>query len=413
MANYSSSVLIEELGDERQVLRAIELRGPALPHAPAEWGGENAMTTTWYAGNPDDATQQFMVAKLAPSQWQGCWRLTQMTRMPSKFTDIGAAPRDIKTPQTLRDLVEDFATKGRRLRVTWIVNSEDAALRGRVVREGRVSSFKFPHHGTADIEWNIEFAWASKGEKSERVSAAREDNVKSATAALQAAMDVIQKVAISRINTSKAEIPGSATVDTLGQLEALANYPQELVDGISRSSQRVQSQLGSVTELITAAKDSPFVLAGALVEISRDSVRVLNDFTDAISSVPSELTTLKDDAASVIRAARDYGAVQDAVEIAAKRARELGDSAANSTGTNAGRGEVTARSSSSTKPGSLIAIRIVHEGDTPESLALEFYGTPDAAMELLRANRLPFHQTTLTPGTILIIPELQSVRRTA
>ncbi len=58
--------------------------------------------------------------------------------------------------------------------------------------------------------------------------------------------------------------------------------------------------------------------------------------------------------------------------------------------------------------GGIRAVHVTRRGDTAEGLARRYYKTSDGAVDILRANHLPWTQVDFAPGTTLIIPLLTS-----
>lgn len=415
MAAYSTSIQIEELDSGASPLRVLELRGPGLPKQGANWGGESTVPTTWYPGNPDEATQQVLASKELPSKWEGTWRLTMLNRAPCRLQDAsglaGISPQsaeDVTSPGTLADILDDLRRKGRVLRVTWTVASTTPGVARTIQRLGRMVRADFRYDRSTDVNWEIEWSWKSRGATQQRVTSTRDDNQQSAATALQNAAQGAIVAAQTVIQASNRNLKNSASRFTLGQLEAFALYPQTLVKSITTQLGRIVlafNDAAQVANLSTTAADQT---VGALVDLARDTVDLGNQFRDQLNRTPFEVQSKSDNVADLLRSFRYFAQVDDASQVACRKGEDLQAQFRPTLSTNPGGGAVSSRSLGGSHGRDFLAVRTTRKGDTPQSLSQLYYGTPDREVDILKANRLPWHQVSFDPGTILVIPFLQN-----
>jgi hypothetical protein len=417
---YTSTVTIEELDQSRAPQRTLILVGPGLPKMGANWGFENVLPTTWYPGNPFEATQQVLVAKELPSDWEGEWNITRLNRFPSSFSDSSGAA-DVISPGFLVDVFEDMGRKGNRLRVTWIVDSQtqlgpnaspadqqaassnDAAISRTIVREGRIKQFNAKYTRSTDVEWQVSFSWQSRGGTQQRVVATRDGNVDTASSALFAALTAAQLAVQNLLNEQ-------ATQSTLGQLEQLARYPLELLGAVNTQIENALFDIGNVAGIVTEFRNLPFNLASQVVDIANDIVGTANLFTDSFSRTPIEQQILSDQVSDQTRAQTDMGQIQDQLALVARQGASTQAQMRDAISTNPGRGNISSAQASGTTAGGLVAVRICKAGDTPQSVSRLYYGTIDHDIDILRANHLPWYQSSFDPGSLIVIPTISSTK---
>jgi hypothetical protein len=400
---YSSSLVIEELNSNRVVQRTLTLLGPGLPKQGANWGFENALVTTWYPGNPDQATQQMLVAKEMPSNWEGEWHLTLLNRKPQKFEGADGSSVKIISPGALVDLFEDIGRRGLRLRVTWLVSSSDVSIARKIVREGRIKHFEAKYRTSVDLEWSVEFSWMSRGlQQSRTAGPAQDPNVNSASNNLIAA-GILTQAAVAALISAQ----NSPTAFTLGQLEQIAEYPLELLGTVNTQIENALFSLNQISGIVTQFKNLPYNMASQAVGVAADVVDSCHVFTDSFTRTPVEKQVLSDQVASLSSSMTDLGAVDDSMALTARAAQQTQAQLRTMISTNGpGGGSLSVQTSSGMQPGTVLAIRLTRRGDTPQSLSQLYYGTVDHDLDILRANNLPWHQVSFDPGSILVIPAL-------
>lgn len=408
--SYSSTLLIEELDtDSGSPRRVVTLVGPSLPFMGAAWSGENELVTTWYSGNPAEATQQMLVPKELPSTWEGEWNRTLMGKVPAIFQDQDHT-LPVIDPIVMRDLIEDIARSGRRLRVSWVVDGTSADQRSKTVREGRIKKWEFKHQRMQDIQWNLEFHWLGRGRAQQRVVSVRDDSQTAALAALNA--DFVDFLSAAKaqdfISSNKLTRLSSTTV-TLGQLEAIANAPNAILTSATRQLTR---QLNTFKDAVALGKKfvtMPAQLANTTVDFARNTLAIANKTSDSLSRIPVELMSVKTKVSDVTRAAQYFGKNVDACRRVSRRAHEYDLKVRSQRVTGALRGELD-RSQTTSRPSDVLATVVTKEGDTPQRLSMRYYQTPDHAIDILRTNRLPDYQTSFAKGKIIIIPNLTTTR---
>lgn len=383
----------------------------------AEWGSQLVMKTTWYPGNAAEATQQILVPVEVPSQWEGVWRRTTLSRAPARYTDETGEETEIVDPHILREVFEDIHRAGARLRVTWAVtgkmligNPKDK--RGtnqdvRIVREGRISSFSTPIERHTDIRWRGVFEWMSRGGTSDRVVRSNQDRDPGAAAnALQAS--VLAAIAAQDVVIKKArpDVRLSATAFTLGKLESLADLPRKAVERYTRNLQRVVNDVKRVGDIGRKFATAPVTVQNSLLDFSRNTMAVANQFVTEIDQTPPELLSQKYKLQDMMRSAKYFGNMVVAAQNNSSAARDLAERLRKSQAAMPNTGSMTVRDSASTRAGEIIGIYVTKDGDTPQRVAQRYYGNPDRSIDILRANRMPWHTPTFRAGTKLVIPAI-------
>jgi phage tail protein X len=411
---YSSSVVVEELDapDGRQK-RSVTLIGPSLPFMGANWGGRNSMKTTWYPGNGDEATQQRMGPAEIPSHWSGEWNRTRFGRQPAKAVLDDGSPLTIVDPETLCELLEDLFRAEMRLRVTWSVSGDSPSARLKKVREGQASTWDFKYTRAQDIEWSVQWEWQSRGARTQTVTNVRDGSLDAAIAASNlAAANLKSRLIADTFNQSRDRILHSATPLTLGQLETLANAPTLLANSVARSVQQIQSQLEQVGAIASTLASQPASVANSAINVAKNAVSAANQFVDVMGQKPVELESVKANARDLMRAARYFGQVSDAATLASRRAQELVDRMRAKAPIPSGAASQGPSTTSATE-GDMLAVYVTRDGDTPQRLSQRYYGSPDHAIDIMTANRLPWYQPSFPKGTALFIPKLKTAQRGA
>jgi hypothetical protein len=392
----------------------VTLQGPSLPFRGAEWGFENSLVTEWYPGNGDEATQQNLGPREGPSQWQGEWTRTRMGKFPTLAVDDRGNPLTIVSPFVLYQFLEQILRAGQRLRVTWAVASDSSDSRGKIVREGRCKSFKINPDRIQDIPWSVTWEWQSRGARVQKVTDANDTgNLAASAAAMQLALANMASVAAAQaFIASNASVPGSASAITLGQLEKLADAPTALVHGLSRSFLKIQSELSQVVGIATTLASQPAQIVSAAVNSAKDAIAVANQSLDALGQVPVEQMSADQSVGDLLRSYRYFGQNGEAARAAAIAAQNLLAQMQRRAATPSGAGVLDPRSAQ-VQPGDDIAMYVTKDGDTPQRISQRFYGSPDHAVDIMQANRLPWGQPTFKKGQILQIPALRKQQLTS
>ena len=410
--SYSSSIGIVELDSSRNPTRTLSLRGGGLPKmGGANWGGANVLPTSWYPGNPGEATQQVLVAKEIPTQWSGEWRLNVLNRAPCSWDDGVGGEIDVISPGTLWDILEDLFRKGQRLRVSWVIaSSTDGVISRVVMREGRCEHWDFKPTYATDVEWTCTFSWVSRGVTQMRAVAAREADVESATAALASAMAATVAKVNSKIISHDATILQSASRFTLGQLENLANAPLKIVQGLVQSLTRITTSLSQIGAIAVDVATLPFNIANTAISFAKDATDQALQFSDNVGRIPFEATSVSSNVADLMRSYTYFAAIDDEALSCALAAQVAQQQLRTRLSRNPGKGEVGSNQLQGSGQGMILGIRVVKAGDTPQSVAQLYYGTIDRDIDILKANHLPWYQVTLVPGSLLVIPVVNATQ---
>jgi hypothetical protein len=391
----ASSVTIQELSGDRRIL---ELRGPGLPLKGASWEGTQRVVTSWNPGNPVEATQQVLGATEEPSEWEGEWNRTRLGRTPCMFVDEAGSHTRVISPTFLIDVVDDFRIRGSKLRVTWTVVDESGTPRVSKTREGRISKFVVQAMTAYDFTWKLTFAWSGRGGAQQKVVATRDGDLDSAIRGLQATVnDLVGAAERAFLIASKATIAKSANTLSLGQLEQLSKAPLALVQGLLRPVEKATSDLKQLGDIVQTVRALPFSIANAALATAGNAIAVANQFHDRMSRRPAEQNTTRLEVSALTRAAKYFWSTADSSRQVARRGQELRARIASG---GKHPNDVTVRRT--------IEIHVVKQGETLATISQRHYGNPDHAIDIARANRLPWHQTTLPAGRTLVIPLLDS-----
>ena len=411
----ANAVIIEEISGQK---RRLELRGPGLPHRGVAWKTELRMNTTWYPGNAQEATQQVLGPIELPSDWEGFWRLTMLNRCPCKYSEGGGTPTDIVQPVTLRDICDGMFRGGGRLRVSWIVSTVYTSSSGtrttgehNVIREGRCKSWEFPHDRVEDIGWKFQFEWQSRGGEMQKAIDTRDDTFESAYAKFSAAGEnALRAISDAKIRSIKSGLKGSASSLTLGQLQALAGAPQALVDSFGRQVQKQLTTLQELTTFVNTVRSMPYALANSAVGIARNVVTVCNQTSASLSRTPPEAHTMTNNVNDLTRNACYLGGVVIETQGLARVAQAIETSSMLALSKLNARGAGNSnRTNQNTTQRTTLGVHIVRDGDTPLSISMKWYQSPNHAADLLRANRMPIDTVRLQVGKPLVVPSLSSV----
>lgn len=402
-----NTLTIEELTGPK---RSIQLTGGGMPHGgSAAWKGEQKVKTTWYPGNGAEATQHVLGPSDAPARWEGTWRRNLLSRTPAVVSD-DSGTRAVTVPYVLVEAMDAIRYAGARLRVTW-ATSTGTGKPVTVVREGRLTEFEWtPERSIDDIKWTCNFDWMGRGLRSQKVVATRGSSADNAQAAFDTAANDMVGFWNSLPMRSKAKsLPLSANSLSLGQLEALANYPAAVMGSAMRSVQQLTGRIARIVGIGKTIATVPAAVANAAVNQARNVLATANNTIDTLASIPAELTSTSDNVHEMLRSANAVGQYHDRMRTLADRAHDYivkqARPAAAAPGSVVGN---TASGARDAEVRDLLAVHVVHEGDTPLTLARRYYHNPDNAIDILRANRLPWQTVQLEPGTVLIVPVLQS-----
>lgn len=407
----ASSLLIEELtGPGLKPGRLVELIGPGLPKQGASWDSTQRIKTTWYAGNAR-ASQQITGSTELPSTWEGTWRSIRMLQTPSKFTPAGGAnPINISRAYDLRDVLDSMFLDAALLHVTWVSNS--SAKDGlKVERFGRATNWKFPHERMDDINWSIEFTWVSRtlgepGAVQLKGDANQASKMEQLTALTN---DILKTMKENALFSRRASIPRSANSLDIGDLEALADAPQALVDSVGRSIQRLGNDIQQTADLVAKVRDLPASLQERIDQITANTLAQTASIQQTLGQKGAHWFRTKGDvsAARLAKAKSYFNTVDSGMKKLEKEALAIAREMKKNH--NAGATGTAGKNRSSADD--MLAVHVVHEGETFASISLKYYQTTEGAGDIARANGFPSYQTAPPKGTLLIIPKLKAFAR--
>lgn len=410
----SSTILIEEVtaGPGAQP-RSILLIGSGLPYMGTPWGSILSITTTWYPGNGDEADQQVIGPQELPASWAGGWHRTMLSRSPAKIKAADWSEATVATPVDLANFFETMQRAGRRLRVTWASQQtrgtdSNGDLVGveaevKIVRIGRCKKFEYRPSTLHDYAWAMEWEWLGRGRTTDKVTSTRAGVVTQLGAAYEAAIQAIVDAAAA---AQAAKFNPSPI--TLGQLEALANAPSKLARSVDRSISQLQSNLGQVVGIARAVANQPTAISNMAINHARNTRAQALSIYRAFSSQGVETLSKRGDAASVLAAHKKFGDIQDKSQAGARAATSFETQIRQSTAVAQGwlAGE---RAKAEAPPvGSILTVHVAKDGETPQSISQRWYGTPDHAVDILKANSLSWYLAKFTKGQRLVIPVLSS-----
>lgn len=391
----SSVLVVEELTGQK---RKVWLMGPALPLQGAEWATRQKLSTTWYQGNALEATQQVLGPEEMPSDWTGKWNTTRMVSAPSIYYPTTGAPQRITRASTMRDILDDLFLSAALLSVTW------AADEGRkIVRLGRAAEWHFPHTRMDDIEWSITWAWTGRGGRVQRVATFRKDSQNVVSQKIQQELaQLVAEVTEASLLQSKKGLALSADTFSLGDLEALANAPFELMKQVSQFATQVANRIQRIGALVDKIGSLPDSLARQVRDIATNMAAVLNTFCAQASRTPPDTLTTAGSTGRVsqgLKAAMYAGAVQGQAERAAAAATALARAARASESTLKG-GAAGDRAQTA----DMLGVHLTKQGETFSTISLAWYKNPDEGGALAKANGFPQYQVAPPPGFPLVIP---------
>lgn len=404
----ASTVVIEEIAGAR---RRLELRGAGLPFRGVGFPVMQKLTTTWYPGNAGEATQHVLGPEDSPTSFEGEWNTTRLIRTPALFSENGNEPVQIVRAATLVTILDAIARSGSLLRVTWAAVGAIGIERSRIMREGRIREFDPVFDRVDDVRWSVEFEWTGRGARQARVKV-RSDDLQANTSALinaaneaQAAIEAAELVTAARDRAARKQ----ASRFTLGQLEALAEGPNDLMRQFAQFANNVTNRVRRLGDLVIKVRSLPLQLAEQAIDVASNAVAVANQFVDQITRQPPELASTKNKVSAMTRSTSYFNGGAETAQDVANRAAEYRRSvrrrrSALGTQTSAGRNRLRAA-----EPRDILTVHIAREGDTFIGLSNRYYGTPDKGAEIAVANGLPAYQTEPDRGEVIVIPTLRTI----
>lgn len=399
----SSSLVIEELGVSSP--RKLVLVGSGLPNKPASWAGSTAITTTWYQGNPV-GTQQVLGPREDPSTWGGTWARTMLSRSPARWTNTDGVEVQVVQPRILRDALTSLRVGGALLRVTWASDGNNDNTQDRIVREGRLQHTEFQVFTVYDIGWSAKFDWVSSGQAKSTPISTREDSFNAASSAFEVANSAIDVMAALN-RASNSGILHSADNFSLGQLEAFVAGPTNAINALQHQMHQTVVSFNRFLTIANNAVRAPYDTMQAMATLARATQTTADSYMTTQGRIPVELLTNKLTAASVLRTHAYYAQVSDAVIKTARAAAAIALRFALDR-PRVGQRREDPTVGAQQNDANVLAVHKVKQGDTPSRLSVTYYGSPDFAWLICRANRLPWQQVTLPLGALLTIPVLNS-----
>ena len=386
----SSVIRIEELTGKK---RSVELHGSGLPHRPAEWSGKQNVKTTWYPGNTR-GSQQVLGPQETASHWTGKWSLTKLLRSPCILSDNTHPNAKATNPSDIKDFCEDIFRSGSLLRVSWLSEDPNNDYQSKIVREGRCSDWKWQYDTALDLAWDITFDWVGRNQ-AQAVTATRADN-SSNTDQVMAAINAY----LAHVNGS----PFSSFLNSfsIGQIKALLNAPLQAIQTFTRAVQNIASTFSDIASIGAQIGNMPFAMANTFVDTARNLVAMTNNSIDQLSRTPPDLLAMKRGVSDLTQAATFIGKTIDSQRAIAQTARDLEEKVRNQLSRNPGGPKSSVADTSGNK--TTMGVYVTRLGDTAIGISLKFYGNPDQAIAILKANHLPWSLVVLPPGKTLIIP---------
>jgi phage tail protein X len=419
--SYGSSITIEEITGSRRW--SVTLVGAGLPRQGLAFGASNRVPTEFYPGNFAQATQQVIGPKEDPSRMEGIWRRTMLLRSPATITP-GGSDTLTATPTTLWTFLETLLLGGARLQVTWTATKTEQipnaspggtttagnAEMFQVVRVGRAAKWTFTPLTMDDVKWEIEWAWSGRGGTQQAVVATRDGDDSAAAAAVQSSLqDALNLVGqISPSSSATPLVPLSASIFTLGVTETISPVLTGLFAGFNTSLISIQTSYDATGDVSDSTDGDPVQLQASVLNLTSDTMVTCNGFTDSVGEVPFELMSTSDDVGDIAMAADAAAQAVEAAWNARAAAQAAFVNAQLLASANPGGGTVGQTQTQAAGAASLLAVYRTCDGDTPQRVAMRYYGDADRAYDLLQANHLPLGTPSFPTGTVLMIPVLRS-----
>lgn len=374
-STFTVATLVEQGGQLVPGSPVLELEGRALPYQPFTLEGAARVETTWYPGNPV-ATLQVLGTEERPASVAGQWK----DRFLKSATDEGIA---VRPPGAVRldgapledsaaavAAVERFRLACLPVEVRW-----DA-----LTRRGLLTRFRQTWIRREDVEWEMEFTWASRGEQ--------------------------QAPPVLPASPSPGDFAGSLRGLTDALHSALESPPFQAIEDFTSA---VEAAVAEVEEATQALEDAAEEAAGlvlapadaalrclAAVETIKGSAREVVALVD--SWPPAELVKTGDVSAlglgEVLAAARHVLGVKAA-------ARGLATAAAEQGG--------VLRASAAQED--VVAVHAAREGEDLRGVSQRYYGTPHEWRRLAKRNQL--EGSALSAGQVVLVPRIGAADRGA
>lgn len=444
MAINASTITIVELEGPQ---RSLTLTGAGLPSRGATWGGETRLKTKFPAGNPE-AVQHVIGPAEAPTELEGTWRTNLLTRTPATYVDESGSGQALTLASSLVDAMETIARGGALLEVTW--STDDGRS---ILRQGRIGPYSSAFDRFDDVKWKVKFVWIGRGSTPSSVELAGDQAAaaKTVSSALQALDDVALEVAQDAAQSWDPDNWGSASTLTLGDFEGFsatftldglvstsidsafsvgfgfgasvgfsatgdvgfgvgisssnptgagAGFLSGLVASVTATFADVQAALAAAR----AAKLTPLEQAREAAASARRIVRELGGAQNLVGQVPPELLSSTQQPGAILRATRTAAQAAGQIDKAMSIALSLRSTTRQVlSGAKVGHDQVD-RAGAGDQAKTIIS----KAGETFASLAQRFYGSPDNAATIAKANGFAGYRIAPGGGVRLLIPRIST-----
>ena len=371
MSDPSAFGILELTGDKNHLL----LYGRALPYRPLPFAGKMRAEFTRYPGNPI-ATIQMIGPDEGTTTINGMWK----DRFIKTTSDLGApvfgqpgiATYNGATVANVFDLVQrvdGFRRRGQLLEVGW----------DEIVRHGIIRTFTQRWLRREDVEWELEFEWASQGENELPVGF-------SVTPPL---VDIINGI-IDSVNE---------LTDAIASIQAAYSPIASWMNTISNALDAIQEAAGALVDLATQAVNgvlAPLALAKKLTSTVQTIIDKAKEIDDTIASLPARKT----------RYVQDISSLTQAEALESERLNRQARRAARKTRAESARKRQEMQANSQEQRP--LAVITAKEGQDLRDISREAYGTPDEWRRLMAYNG--FITSKLTAGDQVIVPKLSEDR---
>jgi len=371
VSDPSAFGILELTGDKNHLL----LYGRALPYRPLPFAGKMRAEFTRYPGNPI-ATIQMIGPDEGTTTINGMWK----DRFIKTTSDLGApvfgqpgiATYNGATVANVFDLVQrvdGFRRRGQLLEVGW----------DEIVRHGIIRTFTQRWLRREDVEWELEFEWASQGENELPVGF-------SVTPPL---VDIINGI-IDSVNE---------LTDAIASIQAAYSTIASWMNTISNALDAIQEAAGALVDLATQAVNgvlAPLALAKKLTSTVQTIIDKAKEIDDTIASLPARAS----------RYVQDISSHTQAEALESERLNRQARRAARKTRAESARKRQEMQANSQEQRP--LAVITAKEGQDLRDISREAYGTPDEWRRLMAYNG--FITSKLTAGDQVIVPKLSEDR---
>lgn len=256
----------------------VRLEGRALPYRPLVFEGKQRIKTTFYPGNTV-ATQQVMGAVEEPTTISGMWK--------DKYLGQDNARRFVALFETIRNT-------GSPLLVRWgssMSNADGTVLHGtEFVRRGLLARTKFTIDRAKDIAWELEFAWASRGEVVAPVISAT--GVQNPREGFQGLRDECETV-VAETDTFFDTVSAS--------LFGFSEATESFFDDRTNSLINLIDTLDTINGASTAVSEIPRATIERGISIATKAANTMQNIADGVRAIPDDLRSVRDDAVELLQ----------------------------------------------------------------------------------------------------------------